>query len=38
MFEKNMHIRTGEKLLPVHLYVSGSEPLPMVFQFWMAEA
>ncbi len=38
MFEKNIHIRTAEKLLPLHLYVSGNEPLPMVFQFWMAEA
>ncbi len=37
MFEKDVHIRAGEKLLPLHLYVSGSEPLPMVFQFWMAE-
>lgn len=37
MFEKDIHIRAGEKLYPLHLYVSGSEPLPMVFQFWMGE-
>ena len=38
MFEKDLHIRTGEKLYPLHMYVSGSEPLAMVFQFWMGEA
>ena len=37
MFERDVHIRGDKKLLPLHLYVSGSEPLPMVFQIWMAE-
>ena len=37
MFDEHMQIRDGEKLFPLHLLVRGSEPLPMVFQLWMAE-
>lgn len=37
MFEKDVHIRADGRLRPLHMYVSGSEPLNMVFQFWMGE-
>ncbi len=37
MFEKDVHIRVDGKLCPLHMYLSGSEPLAMVFQFWMGE-
>ena len=37
MFDDSMEIKDGNKLYPLHLCTSGSEPLPLVFEFWMAE-
>ena len=37
MLDETMQIRDGDKLLPLVMNLSGSEPPPMVFQFWMAE-
>ncbi|UCC32294.1 MAG: hypothetical protein JSU86_08430 [Phycisphaerales bacterium] len=37
MFEQYMKIRDGEKVYQLELLVGPSAPLPMVFQFWMAE-
>jgi hypothetical protein len=37
MFYEHLNVHNGDETHPLGLYVSSSERLPMVFQFWAAE-